>query len=600
MKKHILFIIFVVVFLLAISGASYAANTTLNDAIDNSNLNITTDGNAIWFKDTNTTHDGVDAAQSGDINNEEVTNMSTSINGPGKITFWWKVSSEEIYDYLIFYDNGNVLSQISGEVDWTQQNFVLGTGTHILTWQYMKDISLDSGSDCGWVDQVIWTPSTIYNVYPGGSIQTTINSCADNDLILVHGNSGNPATYHENIVINKSLLIQSAGDGNVTVDGSLNPSLPVFLVNSLGIGSAIQGFTIIGSSLCGIYIDNSTGNTILNNTIDGQLTSSRTPWGICLVNCNDTNTILNNTVTHCEEGINLYNTQYAEIMGNTVKDNHWDNIALNLSPFNEITGNLITNADSGIRLIGGSNDNTLYNNNLTANIWTSISLVNSEGNYIEGNILSSNQEGIYLYASNGNLIQHNTATNNIWDGFAIHDSNYNVIYNQIEVTGNTCGVRIIGTSIGNSVSENTISGNTWCGISLESAGNNTMLGNSLSYNHVGIYLLSSSYNQILYNSIAYNDWDGIYVGTNSNNNEITNNAIYNSYYGVRIQSSVNNTACYNDFVDNTIHAYDNSTNNWDNGTTGNYWSAWNTTDPRPIDGGSSVDHYPSTTIFGGA
>ena len=33
-----------------------------------------------------------------------------------------------------------------------------GSRTHALKWRYMKDYGASSGSDCGWVDYVQWTP----------------------------------------------------------------------------------------------------------------------------------------------------------------------------------------------------------------------------------------------------------------------------------------------------------------------------------------------------------------------------------------------------------------------------------------------------------
>ncbi len=40
--------------------------------------------------------------------------------GPGTVTFWWKVSSEANYDWLSFYVDGVLQDRISGEVGWQQ------------------------------------------------------------------------------------------------------------------------------------------------------------------------------------------------------------------------------------------------------------------------------------------------------------------------------------------------------------------------------------------------------------------------------------------------------------------------------------------------
>jgi hypothetical protein len=54
-----------------------------------------TSGDVPWFGESAITHDGVDAAQSGAIGNNQVSTLQTIMVGPGSVTFWWKVSSEQ-------------------------------------------------------------------------------------------------------------------------------------------------------------------------------------------------------------------------------------------------------------------------------------------------------------------------------------------------------------------------------------------------------------------------------------------------------------------------------------------------------------------------
>ena len=133
---------------------------TLAEALDTTNLTWTTGGSAGWSGQTINTHDGTDAAQSGLItDNQESWIQTTVTNGPGTLTFWWKVSSESTYDYLEFSVNGVLQSgRISGEVNWQQQTFSLAAGTQTLKWRYMKDSTASSGQDKGWVDQVSFVP----------------------------------------------------------------------------------------------------------------------------------------------------------------------------------------------------------------------------------------------------------------------------------------------------------------------------------------------------------------------------------------------------------------------------------------------------------
>jgi len=131
----------------------------LQEALDTS-LEISTGGNAAWYKDIWTTHDGTDAAVSPTISDAEEAWMETTVSGAGTVSFWWKVSSEAYCDWLRFSIDGTQADEISGEADWQQTVFeIYGTGSHTLRWRYVKDSSSLDGSDCGWVDCLTWTPS---------------------------------------------------------------------------------------------------------------------------------------------------------------------------------------------------------------------------------------------------------------------------------------------------------------------------------------------------------------------------------------------------------------------------------------------------------
>jgi len=100
---------------------------------------------------------GPDAAQSGDISNNQESWMQATVSGTGTVKFYWKVSSEEDFDFLEFYIDGSLQDRISGLVNWEQKTYTISTsGSHTLEWGYMKDGSGDYGSDCGWVDKVEW------------------------------------------------------------------------------------------------------------------------------------------------------------------------------------------------------------------------------------------------------------------------------------------------------------------------------------------------------------------------------------------------------------------------------------------------------------
>ena len=138
---------------------SFTVAGSLSGPLDTT-LTFITGGDAIWFGQTTTSYYGGSAAQSGDISRSQNSWMETIVSGKGTLTFYWKVSSEEEFDFLEFYIDDWLEDQISHLVDWEQKTYTINRpGLHILEWRYIKDGTFDFGSDCGWVDKVEWVPA---------------------------------------------------------------------------------------------------------------------------------------------------------------------------------------------------------------------------------------------------------------------------------------------------------------------------------------------------------------------------------------------------------------------------------------------------------
>ena len=138
-----------------------APTDSLGVALDNATLTFGTDGDTPWFVQSEVSHSGGSAARSGTIDHGGETRLTTTVSGPGTLSFWWKVSSERNYDKLSVLVDDVERADISGEQDWTRKTVpVTGGGSHTVVWTYRKDDSVSGGSDCGWVDQVVWTSAT--------------------------------------------------------------------------------------------------------------------------------------------------------------------------------------------------------------------------------------------------------------------------------------------------------------------------------------------------------------------------------------------------------------------------------------------------------
>ena len=192
------------------------------------------------------------------------------------------------------------------------------------------------------------------------------------------------------------------------------------------------------------------------------------------------------------------------------------------------------------------------------------------------------------------------------------------------------GVEVIKSSSNNRVFENSITAGGGIGIEW-SCNNNYVAENNIVRCGVGVFLAYACSNNIVRNSITNSGYVGVDIGsysyynsvsgnniTNSrdafdlgsycDNNDIVGNNVVDNGVGVRIWADTpNNMFYHNSFIDNAQQISNNwgSTNVWDNGSNGNYWSdytarypnasetdgsgVWNTT--YAIDA-NNVDRYP--------
>ena len=137
-------------------------------ALNNSNLTWATPPSLPWFGQASVSHDGVASGRSYFIGDGQQTSLTTTTNGPGTFSFWWKVSSQTNADVLSFSSYGggitNPTAQISGETGWNQLSVLLGGGPQTLVWAYTKDALQSAGLDAGFVDQVsyVYSPTLPY------------------------------------------------------------------------------------------------------------------------------------------------------------------------------------------------------------------------------------------------------------------------------------------------------------------------------------------------------------------------------------------------------------------------------------------------------
>jgi PKD repeat protein len=132
---------------------------TLAEALEAPDFDWSTGGDAPWFVDVDCVHTGTTSARSGAIGEGQQSWIQANITGPGILTFAWNVSSEPRHDYLRLFIDGKEEKNIFGfPENWTEEEYRLGFGTHAVRWVYEKDFNQGMMEDCGWLDNVTFTP----------------------------------------------------------------------------------------------------------------------------------------------------------------------------------------------------------------------------------------------------------------------------------------------------------------------------------------------------------------------------------------------------------------------------------------------------------
>lgn len=112
-------------------------------------------GNMPWII-SSVPYQGSYCALSGDINDSESSeleiNFTNSMND--SIGFYYKVDSEESWDYLKVIVDNNMVQQFSGNIPWTYSSFAIAPGSHVLKFSYEKDPVYTTGADCAWLDNI--------------------------------------------------------------------------------------------------------------------------------------------------------------------------------------------------------------------------------------------------------------------------------------------------------------------------------------------------------------------------------------------------------------------------------------------------------------
>lgn len=115
-------------------------------------------GAAPWYLVTDVVYEGNYSLRSGSITHDEssVLSITVTVVADGLLSFAYKVSSENYYDFLEFMEDGQVVASWSGVVPWTVYNHQATAGDHTYAWRYRKDYTVSSNQDCAWIDNIVF------------------------------------------------------------------------------------------------------------------------------------------------------------------------------------------------------------------------------------------------------------------------------------------------------------------------------------------------------------------------------------------------------------------------------------------------------------
>lgn len=122
-----------------------------------------------WTLTGQNPYQGLYSAQSGHIYDYQnsILSLAYTASVDDSISFYYKTSTEQDYDYLMFYIDNVLQEQWSGETPWSRASFPVSAGTHEFKWRYFKDLAVGGGQDRVWIDFIAFPPPILPSVSTG-------------------------------------------------------------------------------------------------------------------------------------------------------------------------------------------------------------------------------------------------------------------------------------------------------------------------------------------------------------------------------------------------------------------------------------------------
>lgn len=214
----------------------------------------------------------------------------------------------------------------------------------------------------------------------------------------------------------------------------------------------------------------------------------------------------------------------------------------------------------------------------------------------------------YVIINKSIILQGKTGLSIMIDGaeYGFNITTNNVTFRNIII--NNCSTALFIKNLTSTIENISIYNVTIQNCSNQGINLQNITSSSISYSSINnctssaILLYNSTHCNVSKNFINQSSNTGLRIKQNSNNNQIYNNSFSNNSISINITLSQNNTLYNNSFFNcTTIHAFDDSSNNWNTSSHGNYWDDYTGTDsnddnlgdyPYIITGNNNNDEKP--------
>jgi len=179
-------------------------------------------GEADWFITDEIVYEGQYSGRSGVIGDNYFSALSIDyqVAYDDSISFYYKVSSENNYDFLHFRINSQDMFSLSGEHDWVRAAYPVTAGNVVFNWSYEKDYSVSNGYDCAFLDYIVLPARAVVTgqaAIESNSVRLNVYPNPSSADVTIEVNAAKAANYRLLIVDAKGQVIYN----NVVEDNNV-------------------------------------------------------------------------------------------------------------------------------------------------------------------------------------------------------------------------------------------------------------------------------------------------------------------------------------------------------------------------------------------